>query len=168
MKNIKIENLKYREYKYYKIIYKYNIIKKCLKENNFILFFYYNFLNPKQRIELQKKIEKNNLKILIIKKKSNLNSLMNKKFKFLNNLLNNNILIIYDKNNEIVDKKIIKELLNIKNITLAGALWDKKLYRPSIIKYYSNINDNIKVNLIFNIKNNLNKLKQTLSNLNKN
>ena len=122
MKNIKIENLKYREYKYYKIIYKYNIIKKCLKKNNFILFFYYNFLNPKQRIELQKKIEKNNLKILIIKKKSNLNSLMNKKFKFLNNLLNNNILIIYDKNNEIVDKKIIKELLNIKNITLAGAL----------------------------------------------
>lgn len=122
MKNLKIENLKYREYKYYKIIYKYNLIKNCLKEANFILFFFYNFLNPKQRINLQKKIEKNNLKILIIKKKSNLNFLKNQKFKFINNILNNNVFIIYNKNKKNIDKNIIKDLLKIKEIKLAGSL----------------------------------------------
>lgn len=122
MKNLKINNLKLREYKYYKILYKYNLIKDCLEKNDFILFFYYDFLNPKQRKLLKEKIKSQNLKTIIIKNKSSLNLLSNSKFKHLNNLLNNNTLIIYNKNNEIIDQDIIKTLLKDKNLKLIGAL----------------------------------------------
>lgn len=122
MKNLKINNLKLREYKYYKILYKYNLIKDCLEKNDFILFFYYDFLNPKQRKLLKEKIKAQNLKTIIIKNKSSLNLLSNSKFKHLNNLLNNNTLIIYNKDNEIIDQDIIKTLLKDKNLKLIGAL----------------------------------------------
>ena len=122
MKTIKINNLKLREYKYYKILYKYNLIKDCLEKNDFILFFYYDFLNPKQRKLLKEKIKSQNLKTIIIKNKSSLNLLSNSKFKHLNNLLNNNTLIIYNKDNEMIDQDIIKTLLIDKNLKLIGAL----------------------------------------------
>jgi ribosomal protein L10 len=122
MKDIKINNLKLREYKYYKILYKYNLIKDCLEQNDFVLFFYYDFLNPKQRKLLKEKIKSQNLKTIIIKNKSSLNLLSNSKFKHLNNLLNNNTLIIYNKDNEIIDQNIIKTLRIDKNLKLIGAL----------------------------------------------
>ena len=122
MKNLKIKNLKSREYKYYKILYRFNIIKDCLENNNFNLFFYYDFLNPQQRNSLKNKLKSQNLKTLIIKKNSNLQFLSDTKFKFLKNLLNNNTLIIYDKNNNLIDKKIIESLINEQNIKLIGGL----------------------------------------------
>lgn len=122
MKNIKIKNLKSREYKYYKLLYKYNLIKDCLKNNNFILFFYYDFLNPQQRKILKNKLNDQNLNTIIIKKKSSLNLLSNPEFKNLQNLINNNTLIVYDKNNNIINNKVITNLLNTKNIKLIGAL----------------------------------------------
>ena len=122
MKNIKIKNLKSREYKYYKLLYKYNLIKDCLKNNNFILFFYYDFLNPQQRKILKNKLNDQNLNTIIIKKKSSLNLLSNPEFKNLQNLINNNTLIVYDKNNNIINNKVITNLLNTKNIKLIGTL----------------------------------------------
>lgn len=167
MKNLKIKNLKSREYKYYKILYRFNIIKDCLENNNFILFFYYDFLNPQQRNSLKNKLKSQNLKTLIIKKNSNLQFLSDTKFKFLKNLLNNNTLIIYDKNNNLIDKKIIESLINEQNIKLIGGLWNKKLVRPSIIKKYSKINDNIQISTIISLKHNINKLKIILEKLTK-
>ena len=58
MKNIIINNLPLRKHKHYKIMFKFNMIKDCLKNNNFILFFYYDFLNSKNRNLLKKKIMK--------------------------------------------------------------------------------------------------------------
>lgn len=167
MKNIKIKNLKSREYKYYKLLYKYNLIKDCLKNNNFILFFYYDFLNPQQRKILKNKLNDQNLNTIIIKKKSSLNLLSNPEFKNLQNLINNNTLIVYDKNNNIINNKVITNLLNTKNIKLIGALWDKNLCRPSLIKKYSKLNENVKINTLLSIKSNINKLRFILTNIKK-
>ena len=168
MKNLKIKNLKSREYKYYKILYKYNIIKECLENQNFILFFYYDFLNPQQRNNLKKKLESQNLKTLIVKKNSNLKFLSNLKFKYLNNLLNNNTLIIFNKNNDIIEKKILLKLIKDSNIKLIGCLWNKKLIRPSIIQKYCSIEENVKINTLINLKANINKLKIILEKISKN
>ena len=79
----------------------------------------------------------------------------------------NNTLIIYDKNNNLIDKKIIESLINEQNIKLIGGLWNKKLVRPSIIKKYSKINDNIQISTIISLKHNINKLKIILEKLTK-
>ena len=168
MKNIQIQNFKLKEYKYYKVLYKYNLIKNHLENTNFILFFYYDFLNAEQKIKLVQKLKAKNIEITNIKNKSGIKLLSHKDLKYLKNLLNNNIILIYNKDgNSIIDKNIIKNLINHKNLKLVGALWDKKLYRPSIIKKYANLNDNIHQNTIVNLKTISNNLRLILSNLKK-
>jgi ribosomal protein L10 len=122
MSNIKINNMNLRDHKSFKLIYKFNILKDCLKNNNFILFFYYDFLNSQTRMQLKKQLKNNDLKLIILKKNSLFNYLSNSKFKFINNLLKDNIIIIYNKNNEIIDQITIKKLLTVNNIKLVGCL----------------------------------------------
>lgn len=167
MSNFKINNMNLRDHKSFKLIYKFNILKKCLQTNNFILFFYYDFLNSQTRLELKKQLKNNNLKLIILKKNSMFNYLSNSKFKFINNLLKDNIILIYDKNNNIIDQQIIKNLLKMQNLKLVGCLWDKKYYRPTKINKYSKLTDNVKLNFVLILKNQLDKIKFTLSNLNK-
>ena len=167
MKNIIINNLPLRKHKHYKIMFKFNMIKDCLKNNSFILFFYYDFLNSKNRNLLKKQIKDNNLKIMILKKNSIFNYLSKNEFKFLNNILNDNIILVFNQDGTIIDQKIIQKLNKNNNLNMIGCLWNKKFYRPTQIKKYSKLNNNIKLSLILLLKNKLNDIRYTLTNLKK-
>ena len=122
MKINSIKNIKLRNYKNYKIIYKYNLIKNYIHEKKFILFFYTNILNSAENASIKKLMKENNLNFNIITKNSLLKYLSNNNLKYLNNIMNNNIMVVYNENNEIIDSKIIKLLLNENKLTLVGGL----------------------------------------------
>lgn len=122
MLNLNINNFNSRDYNQYKLFFKYNSIKNTLQKNDFILFFYYDFLNHKTRLALQKSLKNNNLRIVTLKKNSTFNLLSQNKFKFLKNIINENIILIYNENNEIVDSSTIKKLIKTSNLKLIGCL----------------------------------------------
>lgn len=163
MKINSIKNIKLRNYKNYKIIYKYNLIKNYIHEKKFILFFYTNILNSNENASIKKLMKENNLNFNIITKNSLLKYLSNNNLKYLNNIMNNNIMVVYNENNEIIDSKIIKLLLNENKLTLVGGLWNKKFYRAFEIKKLSSLKSNFKTKPIGTILNQINILKFNLS-----
>ena len=165
-----MKNIKLKKYRYFKILNKNNLLKNYLKNVNFILIFYYDFLSTQQKLNLKKSLDSKNLKIINIKNKSNINIINNNDiFRPLKNLLNNNVIIIYNKdnNNSIISTDKLNYLMNLKKIKLAGLLWNKKFYRPSTLKKYISLNENIKQNTLIQVSSIINNSKFILSNLKK-
>ena len=73
-----MKNIKLKKYRHLKISYKYNSLTNYLKNINFILVFYYDFLSTQQKLNLKKELKSKNLKIVHIKNGSNINILMNR------------------------------------------------------------------------------------------
>ena len=57
------------------------------------------------------------------------------------NLLLGNTLFIFHKNNEIIEKDIIKTLINHPKLTLVGGKWFNKIYRIKQIEKYIELDD---------------------------
>ena len=151
-----------KNYKNFKTIYQYNILKKVILNKNFFIF-YYGFLSNQDKLNLQLFLKKYDLNLIKIKKNIN-KSLLNKNYPTLKNILSNNTFIIYTNNNDNLDySNIYKETLKIKNINLIGAFLNKKLYRSSEFIKLSTLSNDIKKLPIFLLKKNINKLKNYLS-----
>ena len=129
------------EIKSLKLIIKIKSIINLFNKAPFILFFYYDFFNSSERIILRKLLNTYNLKTLIIKNEEvkQISSLF--KDNKLYNLLIGNTLFIFHKNNEIIDKNIIKILINHPKLTLIGGKWFNKIYRIQQIKKLIELDD---------------------------
>lgn len=134
-------NLTNSEIKSFKLIIKIKNIINLLENTPFILFFYYDFFNSSERIVLRKLLNSYNLKTLIIKNEEIKQlSFLFKNDKFYN-LLFGNTLFIFHKNNEIIDKDIIKTLISHPKLILIGGKWFNKIYRIKQIEKYIQLDD---------------------------
>lgn len=136
-----ITSLNNYEIKSLKLIIKIKSIINLLNNTSFILFFYYDFFNSSERIVLRKLLNNYNLKTLIIKNEEvkQLSSLF--KNNKLYNLLLGNTLFIFHKNNETIDKNIIKILISHPKLTLIGGKWFNKIYRIKQIEKLIELDD---------------------------
>ena len=162
MKNTEIT---LRNYKLWKTLYNYNLLKNLLFKNNLYIFFY-DFINSTDNAALNLIVKNQNLKITKIKKKTALALLSNPEYNSLNNLLANNVLLITakDSNTEFIfNKEIFNTLSNIKSIHLTGVWLNNKLYRPSEYNILLNLNNSIKAKPILIFKQLINTLKTSLS-----
>lgn len=152
-----------RNYKLWKTLYNYNLLKTLLIKNNLFIFFY-DFISPIDNTTLKSISKTQNLKITKIKKKTSLSLLSNPGYKALNNLLTNNVLIIttLDQKN-FLNKELFTALSNIKSIYLTGIWLNNKLYRPSEYQTLLNLNESIKAKPILLLKQLINTLKISLS-----
>ena len=163
-----LNDFKSRKYNNLKKVFNENIITNTIKDKDFILFFYFKYLNPKKQNELKNLIKKdNNIQIILLKKNKNPFLFNNTNLRFLKNLFKNNLIIIFKKNNEIIEKNIIKTLTKEKQLKLVGGLINKKIVRPSIIENFIKLNNDPKVQITLYLKHSLNKLRFTLNNINK-
>lgn len=152
-----------RNYKLWKTLYNYNLLKTLLIKNNFY-FYFYDFISPADNALLKTIIKTQNLKITKIKKKTALALLLNPEYKALNNLLTNNILIITAQDNtNLLNKELYQSLSNVKSIYLTGIWLNNKLYRPSEYQTLLTLNNSIKAKPILLIKQLINTLKIRLS-----
>lgn len=162
---IKNTEITLRNYKLWKTLYNYNLLKNLLFKNN-LFFFFYDFINPADNAALNLIIKNQNLKITKIKKKTALVLLSDEKYNSLNNLLANNVLIITSKdiNTDIVlNKEVFTALSTIKSIHLTGVWLNNKIYRPSEYTTLLNLNSSIKAKPILILMQLLNNLKTSLS-----
>ena len=152
-----------RNYKLWKTLYNYNLLKTLLIKNNLFVFFY-DFISPIDNTTLKSISKKQNLKITKIKKKTSLSLLSNPEYKALNNLLTNNVLIITTLDQKkILNKELFTALSNVKSIYLTGIWLNNKLYRPSEYQTLLNLNESIKAKPILLLKQLINTLKISLS-----
>lgn len=129
------------EIKSFKLIVRIKSIINLLENSPLILFFYYDFFNSSERIILRKLLNTHNLKTMVIKNEEIKQlSFLFKNNKFYNLLLGNT-LFIYNVNNELIDKDIIKSLLNHPKLTLIGGKWLNKIYRVQQIERYIGLDD---------------------------
>lgn len=136
-----IQKLNNYELKSFKSLINIKNIITILKNVPFILFFYYDFFNSSERLILRKKLNSYSLKTCLIKnedirKLSNI--IKNEKFY---NLLLGNVLLIYNQDNKLIDKEVIKVLLSNNKLVLIGGKWYNKIYRSTQIKKYIKIDD---------------------------
>lgn len=160
---IKNTEITLRNYKLWKTLYNYNLLKTLLIKNN-LFFFFYDFISPADNAALKSITKLQNLKITKIKKKTALALLLNPEYNALNNLLTNNVLIIttIDKKT-FSNKELFNSLLSIKSIYLTGIWLNNKLYRPSEYQTLLTLNNTIKAKPILLLKQLLNTLKVSLS-----
>lgn len=129
------------EAKSLKLVLKIKKIIHVLEKVPFILFFYYDFFNSSERILFRKYLNENNLTTLLIKneeiKQLNKN-LKNQKFY---NLFLGNTLFIYNKDQNMMDKPIIKNLISHPKLILIGGKWENKLYRIKQIEKFVTLDD---------------------------
>lgn len=152
-----------RNYKLWKTLYNYNLLKTLLIKNNLFVFFY-DFISPLDNTTLKSISKTQNLKITKIKKKTSLSLLSNPEYKALNNLLTNNVLIITTLDQKkILNKELFTALSNVKSIYLTGIWLNNKLYRPSEYQTLLNLNESIKAKPILLLKQLINTLKISLS-----
>jgi hypothetical protein len=152
-----------RNYKLWKTLYNYNLLKTLLIKNNLFIFFY-DFISPLDNTTLKSISKTQNLKITKIKKKTSLSLLSNPEYKALNNLLTNNVLIITTLDQKkILNKELFTALSNVKSIYLTGIWLNNKLYRPSEYQTLLNLNESIKAKPILLLKQLINTLKISLS-----
>ena len=152
-----------RNYKLWKTLYNYNLLKTLLIKNNLFVFFY-DFISPIDNTTLKSISKTQNLKITKIKKKTSLSLLSNPEYKALNNLLTNNVLIITTLDQKkILNKELFTALSNVKSIYLTGIWLNNKLYRPSEYQTLLNLNESIKAKPILLLKQLINTLKISLS-----
>lgn len=152
-----------RNYKLWKTLYNYKILKTSLFYNNLFIFFY-DFISIEDTAILKSIAKKQNLKIFKIKKKTTLALLLNSEYKALSNLLINNILIITTtENKDFFNKDLFNLLSNIKSIYLTGIWFNNKLYRSSEYQLLLALNNSIKAKPILIIKQLIFVLKNRLS-----
>jgi len=137
------------EIKSFKLIIKIKNILNIFKSSPFILFFYYDFFNSSERLMLRKFLNENNLKTVMVKN-DEIKKLSHLKIDpKLINLLTGNTLLVFNQNNELMEKEQIKFLLNHPKLVLIGGKWENKIYRIKQIEKYVQLNDfDVKKNLI--------------------
>lgn len=123
-----------RNYKSAKHSYKANVIKKYLNTQEYLLFFYYDFIPVETQQQLNSILIEQNLKILKIKKNSLTNFLKENNLNFMHNLMINNVFIIFNRNNQALNIKNVLKLNLIKNIHFLGIWLERKFLRPSELK----------------------------------
>jgi len=137
------------EIKSFKLIIKIKNILDVFKKSPFILFFYYDYFNASERLVLRQMLNEHSLKTFMVKNEEvkQLSALI--KNDSLVNLLTGNTLLIFNKNNEMIEKEQIKNLLNHPKLTLIGGKWENKFYRIKQIEKYIKLNEfDVKKNLI--------------------
>ena len=163
--SIKNTEITLRNYKLWKTLYNYNLLKNLLLKNN-LFFFFYDFINPADNAALNLIIKNQNLKITKIKKKTALVLLSDEKYNSLNNLLANNVLLITAKDkdsNIILNKEVFSALSSIKSIHLTAVWLNNKIYRPSEYTTLLTLNNSIKAKPVLILMQLLNNLKTSLT-----
>lgn len=130
---VKISN---RNQKTLKFNYKLNLLKRCLNNNQFTLFYYYDSWSTEINTSLKEILVSENLEYSRIKK----NILNNSEYQFLKDLVKNNVIIITSKNNSEFVNKYLTKLNTIKNIHFIGIFLNKTFLRPFEIKKIVNLN----------------------------
>jgi hypothetical protein len=123
-----------RNYKLSKYAYKANLIKKYLITQEYLLFYYYDFISTETQQQLSRILLDSNLKALKIKKNSLKTFFENNELDFLKRLLINNVFIIFSNVNENLNMKLVQKTFSLKNIHFIGILLKKKFLRPSELK----------------------------------
>jgi len=136
-----LQKLNNYELKSFKSLINIKHIITIFKTVPFILFFYYDFFNSSERLILRKKLNTYKLKTCLVKNEDikKLSKIINNK-KFYNLLLGN-VLLIYNQDNQLIDKETIKILLLEKKLILIGGKWYNKIYRSTQIEKYIKIDD---------------------------
>lgn len=114
--------------KHFNLLAKASILQKTL-QLPFVLFFFHDFFDPLERIKFNKFLTENNLNAVIFPSKVIKLSLKSSKYKNIKKLLNNNIVSIYKKNEEVIETKLLKQLLHHENLNLVFGIWNHKIYR---------------------------------------
>lgn len=112
-----------KTHKNLKYVYNINLIKNFFNKQHFLLFFFFTNIPKKNEIEIQTLLKNNNLKFFKIKKNLLINLVKdNNNFYFLHNLLKNNVMIIFNKNNDLFNYQMLQNLLktSIKEIQFLG------------------------------------------------
>lgn len=131
MKNIKKKRnliLTTKSLKHFNLLSKSNILKMTL-QLPFVLFFYHDFFDPQERINLHRQLSKYNLQTSIVSTKTIKYTFGTKSLNKLKILLSNKILIIYPKNNKEFSLEALKTLEKNKKIFLIFGIWNGKVYR---------------------------------------
>lgn len=114
--------------KHFNLLSKSLILKHNLKLP-FVLFFFYDFFDPYERIKLRQIINKYNLKSNIFSTKVIKLTLKSSKYKNLRNMLQGNIFSIYENDKNEISISTIKKLIKHEKLTLIFCIWNKKIYR---------------------------------------
>lgn len=138
-----------------------NKLKNLITENNFILFFYFQFFNNQEQLILNKLLKKHNLKSIIISKKVFNYVFNNTKYNNLSNIVNNNLLLIYSI--DINNNKAIKQLITNKKLELISAKIGEKFYRPSKVISFINLDKSIQIKPLTTIIELLSKVRSSIS-----
>lgn len=158
--NKKIQNkISIRKFKSFKFSFKKNHLENILTNNQFILFYFYDYFSNENLLKFQEIIRKNNLRFYRINK----NFLKNTSFKNLNTFAKNNTLIIFHAENSEFSKDYFSQFQNIKNIHLAGIFLKKNFLRPFELKQLLNLNAKLlQKQLLITLSKNLINLKKAL------
>jgi hypothetical protein len=128
----------------------YSIISR-FKTIPFLLIFNYDLLNYNERILLKKFLMLYKLTIFLCRNnaiKQTLDHSYNIKLKAL---LFNNTLLLYKNDKKIMDKQLLRQLFNHKQLCLLGGYWDLIFYRAKLFKILVTLKElNIKKKLIQN------------------
>jgi hypothetical protein len=114
------------------------------------------------RTKLKQFLYTKNLDSLIIPKKWFNLILINKEYANLKNVLAGNIILIFEKNNNIIDKNIIIDLNKFSKIYLFGLLWNKIFYKKKNVEKYITLPNNFKSIVLYNFQKTLLLLKKSL------
>ena len=92
-------------------------------------------LNPSERENLRKEINKLDFKVISLQKKTLQFLFQSLEWKNVSNLLEGQVFLILNKhNNNLLTKKNIVELINLKNFSLRLFLYNNQLYRKESLK----------------------------------
>lgn len=151
-----------KSFNLYQNLFKFKIINFLLKEMNFVLIFFYESMDNTSRTKLKQFLYTKNLDSLIIPKKWFNLILINKEYANLKNVLAGNIILIFEKNNNIIDKNIIVDLNKFSKIYLFGLLWNKIFYKKKNVEKYITLPNNFKGIVLYNFQKTLLLLKKSL------
>lgn len=151
-----------KSFNLYQNLFKFKIINFLLKEMNFVLIFFYESMDNISRTKLKQFLYTKNLDSLIIPKKWFNLILINKEYANLKNVLAGNIILIFEKNNNIIDKNIIVDLNKFSKIYLFGLLWNKIFYKKKNVEKYITLPNNFKSIVLYNFQKTLLLLKKSL------
>lgn len=114
--------------KHFNLVSKALVLQKILKLP-FVLFFFHDFFDPLERIKFNKILAKKNLCAVVFSSKVVNVALKDSKHKNIQKLLNNNVIAIYDKNENVLERAVLKSILKQENLSLVCAIWNTKIYR---------------------------------------
>lgn len=147
--------------------FNYKKIYSLFTELDFVLFFFFEYLNSNKRINLRKIIENYNLKSIVIPSKILKFLFRTKQMPLMNSITRGNIMAIFKENGGVLSKQEFTRLNKISNFFLLFGIWNGKIYRSSkiknifshfnkkyieLIKYLNIINLRFKANLFYYIK----------------